>query len=46
MWVESFDSGVSKMPAVFPPNHRENGIKWWYPWDGTLNNQSHTHLIQ
>ena len=18
--------------------------KWWYPWDGTLNNQPHTHL--
>ena len=19
--------------------------KWWYPWDGTLNNQLHIHLI-
>ena len=19
--------------------------KWWYPWDGTLNNQPHIHLI-
>ena len=20
-------------------------INWWYPWDGTLNDQPHIHLV-
>ena len=37
---EAKDSGRS--PLWF---HRENMGKWGYPWDGTLNNQPHIHLI-
>ena len=42
-----FNKGVElwKWLRMTPHLAHRSQEKWWYPWDGTLNNQPHIHLI-
>ena len=39
--LETLYSGEARQSCVY----QNSQGKWWYPWDGTLNNQPHIHLI-
>ena len=34
---------IRKQRFIYYTTHR---VKWWYTWDGNLNNQPHIHLIK
>ena len=42
-----FNQVIENPIHIFPMigGKQESKGKWWYPWDGTLNNQPHVHLI-